>query len=107
MKRSLLERALTMEGILLSDKNNIDKIIGASHQISGLELSKLSAPMSRKINKEFVYLNSILTQYPIKTFEDYQLISVAHLQEMVNTLTRVCQQLKKFSCSNYAIIRGL
>ncbi|MCB0439610.1 MAG: hypothetical protein KDD20_12795 [Mangrovimonas sp.] len=96
-----------MEKILLKDIPNKDKIISASQRLSGLELHKLSVPIKRKFKQELSHLNSIITQYPIKTFDDYELISIAHLQEMVDTLMRICQRLKKFSCSNYALIRGL
>ena len=104
---SLLDKMLGMEKILLEDIPNKDKIISASEYLSGLEFNKLSKSLARKVEEEFSQLNSILKQYPIKTFDDYRQISTEHLSQMVEILNRICQRLKKFSRTNYAIIRGI
>lgn len=104
---SLLDKMLLMEQVLLKDISNKDKIISASEYLSGLELSKLSESIARKIKQEFSHLNGILRQYSIKTFDDYSQISTDHLIQMVEILNRICQRLKKFSCTNYALIRGI
>jgi len=103
----LTERMLAMEKILVAEVPNTEKIISASQQLSGIELNKLSESIKRKINHEFLFLNSILAQYPIKTFEDYNLIIPRHLEQMVAALKRICQQLKKFAHTNYALRQGL
>lgn len=103
----LFDKMLEMERILLENIPHKEKIISASAYVSGLEFNKLSGSLARKIEEEFSYLNRILAQYPIKTFDDYQKISAEHLALMVETLNRVCQRLKKFSRSNYALLRGI
>jgi flagellar biosynthesis/type III secretory pathway chaperone len=103
----LFDKMLAMEEILLTELPYKDKITSASQQLSGLELTKLSASISRKIKQELAYLNSIVTQYPINTFNDYELMNVPHLHEMVDTLMRICQRLKKFAQTNYALRQGL
>lgn len=89
-----LSRIMKMERLLGEDIPKQDKVIQASQQLSGLELTKLSVQMRKKIEKEFIFLNSILSQYPIKTFEDYRQISLKHLEQMVQALARICQNLK-------------
>lgn len=89
-----LANVMAMERILSEDIPKQAKVISASQQLFGLELTKLSARVRKAIEKEFIFLNSILAQYPIKTFDDYSQISSTHLAQMVLALTRVCQILK-------------
>lgn len=96
-----------MERILLENIPNKDKIVNASEYLSGLEFNKLSGSLKRKIVEELSNLNAITTQYPITTFDDYSQIGTEHLVQMVEILNRVCQRLKKFSLTNYALIRGI
>ena len=89
-----LSKILAMERILADDMPKENKVIRASQQLSGLELTKLSARIRKKIEKKFIFLNSILMQYPIKTFEDYGQIIPEHLEQMIQTLSQICQILK-------------
>lgn len=93
--KPLLARMNEMEKILLDHMPKNDKVIKASEQLSGLEITALSASVRKNMNRELIFLNSILTQYPIKTFDDYSLISSQHLEQMIQALCRLCQILKK------------
>ncbi len=91
----VVSKALAMEQILLEDIPKGNKVINASQQLSGLELNKLNAVARKNIEKELIFLNSILTQYPIKTFDDYHQITLKHLEQMIQALSRICQILKR------------
>ncbi len=91
----VVSKALAMEQILLEDIPKGNKVINASQQLSGLELNKLNAVARKNIEKELIFLNSILTQYPIKTFDDYHQITPKHLEQMIQALSRICQILKR------------
>ena len=96
----LSEKAMEMEKVLLSDLLKADKVIKASQKISGLEFNKLTLSVSGNVERQFAFLNTILKQYPIKTFDDYAQITPAHLDRMIQGLKRVCRVLKKFAEKN-------
>ncbi len=96
----LSEKVTGMEKILLADLPRADKVIKASQEISGLEFNKLTTSVNRNIERQFVFLNTILKQYPIQTFDDYAHIAPAHLDQMIQGLKRVCRLLKKFAEKN-------
>ena len=96
----LSEKVMKMEKILSADLPKADKVIKASQRISGLEFNKLTTPVSRNIERQFAFLNTILKQYPIQTFDDYAQIVPAHLDQMIQGLKRVCRLLKKFAETN-------
>lgn len=91
----LLDKMLKMERILLESMPKNDKVIKASEQLSGLEITGISTSVRKNMNRELIFLNSILTQYPIKTFDDYRQITSQHLEQMIQALSRLCQTLKK------------
>jgi hypothetical protein len=84
-----------MERILLDNLPKNDKVIKASEQLSGLGITTISGTVRKNMNRELIFLNSILTQYPIKTFDDYRQITSLHLEQMIHALSRLCQILKK------------
>lgn len=89
-----LTRIETMEAILSSNESKKNKIIQASQTLSGFELTKLDPDTKQKLNKKLIKLNSILLQYPIKTFDDYNQITRVHLDKMIDTLKKICLILK-------------
>lgn len=89
-----LARIGIMEKILSSTDPKKDRIINASHVFSGLELTQLDPNTRNKLNKNLIKLNSILLQYPIKTFDDYNLIISVHLDKMIRTLKKICLILR-------------
>lgn len=91
----MLDRMLMMERILLDNLSKNDKVIKASEQLSGLEITGISSSVRKNMNRELIFLNSIVSQYPIKTFDDYRQITSQHLEQMIQALSRLCQVLKK------------
>jgi hypothetical protein len=94
------EKVMKMEKVLLADLPKADKVIKASQKISGLEFNKLTTPVRRNIERQFAFLNTILKQYAIQTFDDYAQIAPAHLDQMIQGLKRVCRLLKNFAEKN-------
>ena len=48
----------------------------------GLALDKLPRKLGKRLDRCFGGINNVLSKYPIKTWDDYQLISDADLQEI-------------------------
>ena len=91
-----LTRISITEKILSGIHSKKDKIINASQLFSGLELTQLDPATRNKLNKNLIKLNSILSQYPIKTFDDYNLITRIHLDKMITILKKICFILKSY-----------
>ena len=96
----LSEKVIGMEEILLSEMPRAERVVKASQKLSGLEFSKLTISVRRNVERQFAFLNTILKQYPIQTFDDYRQITPTHLDQMIQGLKRVCRLLKKFAESN-------
>jgi hypothetical protein len=90
-----LAKVFSMEEILSGIEPRKDKIIKASQELSGLEITQLGPSVKKKLNTYLIKLNSILSQYNIKAFDDYSQISDSHLDKMIDTLKKVCSILKK------------
>lgn len=71
----LLRRIENIQQQLSSHQPKKDKIIAALEELSGLELDSLNSSIQNIIKKHLIAINQILRQYPIKTFDNYQLIS--------------------------------
>jgi hypothetical protein len=56
--------------------------------------TQLDPNVKEKLNACLIKLNSILLQYNIKTFEDYNQITKVHLDKMIETLKKICLILK-------------
>jgi hypothetical protein len=67
-----------------------DIVIKCFNEISGLEISALSADQQSGINKKILAINGILKQYPIKTYDDYSLISDYHLNKLLKNIKQIC-----------------
>jgi hypothetical protein len=83
-----------MKKILSGNDPMKDKIIKAFQEFSGLEITQLDPNVKEKLNACLIKLNSILLQYNIKTFEDYNQITKVHLDKMIETLKKICLILK-------------
>jgi uncharacterized Fe-S cluster-containing MiaB family protein len=67
-----------------------DKVIKCFNATSGLEISALSSDQKNSIYKQISASNRILKQYPIKTYDDYALISDNHLNKLLKNIKQVC-----------------
>lgn len=91
-----LIKVFNMKKILSAqDVQKKERIIHASKELSGLNLTELSASMRKKLEHHLALLNQIVKQYAIKTFEDYAQITDTHLDSMINILKRITMVLGK------------
>lgn len=91
-----LIKVFNMKKILSAkDLQKKDRIINASKELSGLNLTELSVSMRKQLEYHLVLLNQIVKQYPIKTFEDYAQLTEAHLNSMVDILKKIAVILGK------------
>jgi hypothetical protein len=58
-----------------------------------LILSDLAPAMQQALEQYLVNSNDILQQYPIKTFDDYQMISDQHIQKLLTYAKKIYQLL--------------
>lgn len=62
--------------------------------LKGMPMDKLPNKLERRLDRALRKINGILVQYPIKTWDDYQMISETNLQTMrqvISDLTRPCR----------------
>ena len=57
--------------------------VGCAYQ--DVQLDGLKSKHRRRLLAELAKLNQILAQYPIETFDDYQLIEEKHLRAIIAT----------------------
>lgn len=89
----MMKKLTTILTILEKDWSKKDKIIMSFGELSGLDLGLLSSMQKNSIQKHVIFANSILRQYPIKTFDDYALISDDHLNKLLKSIKRLCVSL--------------
>jgi len=58
-----------------------------------LVLSDLTPSIRKALEQQLVASNNILQQYPIKTFDDYQIISEQHMEKLLGYAKKVYQLL--------------
>jgi len=81
--QDLTQRLMKMQ-LAFNSKQPIHKryqeaMHAATHQ---LILSDLAPRMRKALEQQLVASNYVLQQYPIKTFDDYQMISDQHMQQL-------------------------
>jgi hypothetical protein len=67
-----------------------DAMCAATNQ---LILSDLTPMMRKELEQHLVASNHILQQYPIKTFDDYQMISKQHMKQLLDYAKKIYQSL--------------
>lgn len=83
------EFTLKIVTILEEKISKKDKVIKCFIVASGLEISALSLDQQNRIYKQLSIVNGILKQYPIKTYDDYSLISDSHLNQLIKSIRRI------------------
>jgi hypothetical protein len=96
MINDLLAKTVSVESALLSDLPKKDRLIQASQRLSGLELNKLDTGTRKKLDRNLIDGNRVLSQYKIETYDDYAKISDPHLDELINMMKRICSDPHKF-----------
>ncbi len=82
----MVKIAITLEETI----SKKDKVIKCFNTISGLEISALRSGQQSSIKKQILLINGVLQQYPIKTHEDYSLISDYHLNKLLKNIKQIC-----------------
>jgi len=60
-----------------------------SAAIDKLVLTDLPEPLRKPLEQHLVAMNHILLKYPIKTFEDYQMISSKHIRQLIDEAKKI------------------
>lgn len=71
----------------LSKKDTIMKLLTIT---SGFDITALSAERENAINTQLLAINRVLGHYPIKTWDDYALLSESHLNKLLKNLKQLC-----------------
>jgi hypothetical protein len=91
--KDLQRRLQLIKKVLQQPLSDKDKIIHAYQALSGLNLTPLPLRIRHLLESSLVASNQIMQQYPIKTFDDYEIINREHLQELVGNITRLHKKL--------------
>ena len=91
---ALFERVNLIEEILDKPFSKQAKVIRSMQQFSGLDLTNLSSEIKAILETQLVRFDEILSQYKIKTFDDYQKISKEHLKDLIVIMRNLCQDLR-------------
>ena len=90
--RDLTQRLAKMQLALNSKqpthKRYQEAMCAATNQ---LVLNDLAPAMGKALEQQLVASNYILQQYPIKTFDDYQMISDQHMQKLLGYAKKIYQ----------------
>ena len=79
-----------LTAILKEMASKKEAVIKCFSTMSGLEISALSSDQKRRITEQFLAINEILKKYPIKTHDDYSLISDNHLNKLLKNIKQIC-----------------
>jgi len=85
--RHLLLTYATILDEKLSKKDTIIKLLNIT---SGFDITVLSAEQKNAISTQLLAMNRILAHYPIKTYDDYALLSENHLNKLLKSLKQLC-----------------
>ena len=90
----LLQRLIKMQQAFNSEQPNHRRYRDAmSAAIDQLVLSDLPEPLRNPLEQHLVTMNTILRRYPIKTFEDYQMISSKHIHQLLDYAKKIYRLL--------------
>ena len=89
----LLTRLLAIEEILYQSMPGKEAIISSLQKLSGLNLTILTPSIRKTLEDNLVNINQILQQYDLKTWDDYDKISIEHVRTLFSSLLLLCQTL--------------
>lgn len=80
-----------------------DKVVMCLHELSGMDITALNKVHKDKLFKHLISINSILSQYPINTDDDYGLVSDKDLDRLLKKVEQICTTL----CSDPDFLENL
>lgn len=80
-------------GILATDLPKKDKLVLSRQQLSGLDITNIDTVTKKHVTKHILEMNDITTQYPIKTDDDYVMISDVHLNKLLKSIKQLVKCL--------------
>jgi len=90
----LIQRLIKMQQAFNSEQPAHRRYRDAmSAAIDKLILSDLPKPLRNPLEQHLVTMNNILLRYPIKTFEDYQMISRKHIRQLLDEAKKIYRLL--------------
>ena len=87
LKINLVTQALS------SDQAKPNKVVSALKNFSGLDMTNFSKKMMNTIHQHFGEINSITSQYKIKTEDDYKIITDNDLNKILKNIQQLCLKL--------------
>lgn len=71
------------------------KVENALFAFKGMVLSSLPSKTQKSVESGLLRIQQVFNRYPIRTFEDYQLISEEELNEILLNISGLCAELLK------------
>ena len=85
-----LDRVFLCEGKLADTTLPLARRLHEAMKVwGGLEVGRLPAKLEKNINRRFRAMNRVMRRYPIKTVEDYDLISTEDLNALAAELRKM------------------
>jgi ribosomal protein S13 len=79
--------------ILANDLPKADKVVASLKAFSGLDITHFNSHQNESINKYLTKINNITARYPIKTDDDYKILSNADLSKILKSVQKLCLNL--------------
>ena len=88
------QRALKAQIVLDNQTMPVhEKVHNALLAFKGLVLSSIPSNTQKSVEPLLLRIQHVFNRYPIKTFEDYQLISEEELNEILLNISSLCKEL--------------
>ena len=78
---------------LASEQIKPTKIVAACKNFSGLDMTNFSKKKKNFVHQHFGEINSITSQYNIKTEDDYKIIAEPDLDKILKNIQQLCLKL--------------
>ena len=91
--KDLLSRLIAISAILEMNVPKEDKIVLSWQKLSGLDLTEISDTTNTFIIRQMQASNAIMMRYPIKTFDDYTMLSEADKDKLLRIIKRLRKHL--------------
>ncbi len=79
--------------IFANDLPKPDKVVTSLKAFSGLDIAHFNSHQTKSINKYLGKINNILSLYPIKTYDDYKIMSDSDLNKILKNIQELCLNL--------------
>jgi hypothetical protein len=74
-----------------------EKVHNSLLALKGMGLSSIPTKTQKSVESVMLKIQQVFNRYPIKTFEDYQLISEEELNEILQNISGLCSEVLKLN----------